>query len=178
MKEYIKLEELKDLILEYHQIQKQKEKLTKQEHFGKDLLPLIFKENHITDILNFHSKKFLTSAIEFQFDLRDELSTYLKIENEKISIHTDVKSSKVENQFAYKVKMFVNINKSNIIETNELANFIILSKDEISEYNFSHDLYEISLLPILLNLNLKHKKQIFNACFKIIEKQYEDCLYK
>lgn len=178
MREYITFEELKNLVYDFHKIQKEKERLNKVEHSGMELIRLTFQENDINDEFKIHHNKFTTSALEFQFELRKVLSKHLKIQNENIAMLTHFKPIKFEKNFNYHIKLLLEIKTNNETETSELADMIIISKKEITEYQFSHDLYEISLLSILLNSNLKYKKQIFNACFNIIEKQFENCLYK
>ena len=143
-----------------------------------ELIRLTFQENNINDNLKFHHNKFITSTIEFELELKNVLSKYLKIQNGNVSIITQFKPIRFEKNFNYHIKLLLEIKSNNTTETIELADMLIISKDEITQYQFTHNLYKISLLSILLNSNLKYKKQIFNACFNIIEKQFENCLYK
>ena len=138
----------------------------------------MIKENIFNQLKNEYY--FFVDADKFFYQLRINLSQKQNLPISNIKIRKMIKNIdyKNSNSFFYHVKLFLEIKTNNLISKQNFCEILIKTRDDISENAFDQNLFKISLLPILLNKELKNKEIIYETCWLMIENQLTYCFGK
>jgi len=159
------IRELKELVKEYHLCEH------KVESSSIDSVVSKFKQVEILKTLEKYSTYFLTTAKTFEENLKLYFEQKQNINRKNISLQSQIKSFEFNDEkhsFAYLIKPSIQIKSNNEIRNRKLPEFIILSKNELTDNNFLKNEFEISLLPFLIKTTPQTNSIVHLSCWDIV----------
>lgn len=155
----MKINNLRNLINEYHKVEEQQPPLAE------------IQKQTIIKQLKQEESLFITTANEFQFALRELFSQKKGLPLNCASIKTSIKNfTQDENlNFIYHMKQVFKLKTKNTILSQPLPSFILISKTELDDLKVNNNNYSMSLLSILLESDLKQSGLIHEACWIVVQ---------
>ena len=153
------IRELKKLINEYHNLE-------------NDELLADIRKQAILENLKHENDLFITTAEDFQYNLRELFSQKLGLPLNCIHLKTRIKHLHQDNSsnYVYHIKQTIELKTKKATLNQNLPTFAMISKTELTDRQLNENKYSMSLLPILLTNGLINCNLIHNSCWIIVEK--------
>ena len=161
----MELKELKNLIKEYHECENLKENNNLDGFVAK------FRQQEIFKTLQTHAHYFSTTANVFQKNLREMFEQKQNIKYGNLNFQTQIKNIQIDNDskfYIYQIKPSIQIKTKHEIKKHKLPEFVIVSKSELEDKDFTTNNYELSLLSFLLQTNPETNKTLHLTCWNIV----------
>ena len=155
----MKINNLRNLISKYYKVEEE------LPHLAEIQKQTIIKQ------LKQEESLFITTANEFQFALRELFSQKKGLPLNCVAIRTLIKNFTQDDNlnFIYHIKQTFKLKAKNTIFSQPLPSFVLISKSELDDLKVCNNYYSMSLLPILLEKNLKQSDLIHEACWIIVQ---------
>lgn len=158
------LRTLKQLIHKYHVAEKSEDSAAFEHLYFLEL-----EKKEIINSLQEHSLYFFTNAKDFQVALREIFSQHTRTLLHNLHLRTRVKNIETSNsKYSYHIKLIIEIKRKKENIHYSLPEFLIISKQELTDNDFNSNNFQISLLPILLSTKIQEYELIHKACWAII----------